>query len=47
MKYAEKYVVSRASRKYFKSQSYIYFWTARWDGTVQSLAYHLGSAQPP
>ena len=36
MKYAEKYGVSRASRKYNKSRSYIYFWKARWDGTVQS-----------
>ena len=31
MKYAEKYGVSRASRKYNKSRSYIYFWKARWD----------------
>ena len=38
MKYAEKYGVSRASRKYNKSRSYIYFWKERWDGTVQSLA---------
>ena len=38
MKYAEKYGVSRASRKYNKSRSYIYFWKSRWDGTVQSLA---------
>ena len=38
MKYAEKYGVSRASRKYNKSRSYIYFWKARWDGTVESLA---------
>ena len=37
MKYAEKYGVSRASRKYNKSRSYIYFWRARWDGTVESL----------
>ena len=28
MKYAEKYGVSRASRKYNKSRSYIYFWKA-------------------
>ena len=26
MKYTEKYGVSRASRKYNKSRSYIYFW---------------------
>lgn len=38
MKYAEKYGVSRASRKYNKARSYIYFWKARWDGTVESLA---------
>lgn len=38
MKYAEKYGVSRASRKYNKSRSYIYFWRARWDGNVESLA---------
>ena len=38
MKYAEKYGVSRASRKYNKSRSYIYFWRARWNGTPESLA---------
>ena len=38
MKYTEKYGVSRASRKYNKSRSYIYFWKARWDGSIQSLA---------
>ena len=38
MKYAEKYGVSRASRKYSKSRSYIYFWKQRWDGSVASLA---------
>ena len=38
MKYAEKYGVSRASRKYNKGRSYIYFWRARWDGSVASLA---------
>ncbi len=38
MKYAQKYGVSRASRKYDKSRSYIYFWKARWDGTKESLA---------
>ena len=40
MKYAEKYGVSRASRKYNKSRSYIYFWKARRDGSVESLACH-------
>ena len=38
MKYAEKYGISRASRKYNKSRSYIYFWKQRWDGSVASLA---------
>ena len=38
MQYAEKYGVSRASRKYNKNRSYIYFWKKRWDGSVQSLA---------
>lgn len=38
MRYAEKYGVSRASRKYNKSRSYIYFWKKRWDGSIQSLA---------
>ena len=36
--YAQKYGVSRASRKYNKSRSYIYFWRARYDGSLQSLA---------
>ena len=35
-----KYGVKRASRKYNKSRSYIYFWKARWDGTIESLAEH-------
>ena len=38
MQYAAKYGVSRASRKYNKSRSYIYFWQSRWDGSVESLA---------
>ena len=40
MKYTEKYGVSRASRKYNKSRSYINFWKQRWDGSVASLACH-------
>ena len=36
--YAQKYRVSRASRKYNKNRSYIYFWRARYDGSLQSLA---------
>ena len=38
MKYTEKYGVSRASRKYNKSRSYIYFWKKRRDGSATSLA---------
>lgn len=37
MKYAEKYGVGRASGKYNKSRSYIYFWKQRWNGSVASL----------
>lgn len=39
MNYALKFSVSRASRKYNKSRSYIYFWLKRYDGTLESLAY--------
>jgi len=38
LNYARKYGVSRASRKYNKGRSYIYFWRGRWDGTINSLA---------
>jgi hypothetical protein len=38
LEYARKNGVSRASRKYNKSRSYIYFWKARNDGTKESLA---------
>lgn len=38
MKYTAKYGVSRASRKYNKCRSYIYFWLSRWDGSAESLA---------
>lgn len=38
MRFVEKNGVSRASRKYNKSRSYIYFWMTRYDGTVESLA---------
>jgi len=44
MKYAEKYGVTRAGRKYNKSRSYIYFWMKRYDGTIESLA--CGSRRP-
>ena len=42
MKYSEKNGVKKASKKYNKKynkcRSYIYFWKAHWDGTVESLA---------
>lgn len=37
MKYARTHGVSRASRRYNKSRSYIYFWLRRYDGTTASL----------
>ncbi len=40
MKFAEKYGVSRASRKYDKSRSYIYFWRKRFDGCRATI--HIG-----
>ena len=38
MNYAQKFGVARASRKYDKCRSYIYFWLKRYDGRVESLA---------
>ena len=38
MRYAQKFGVARASRKYNKAKSYIYFWRARFDGSIESLA---------
>jgi Integrase core domain. len=32
--------LTRPARKYNKGRSYIYFWKARYDGTLQSLAAH-------
>ena len=37
MKYATAYGVSKASRKYNRARSFIYFWLKRWDGSVESL----------
>ena len=37
MKYAHKHGVSKASRKYNRSPSYIYFWKNRYDGKIHSL----------
>jgi transposase InsO family protein len=36
--FALKHGVSRTSRKYNKSRSYIYFWLSRYNGTIESLA---------
>ena len=38
MKFALRYGVGKASRKFNRSRSYIYFWRKRYDGTIQSLA---------
>ena len=38
MKFAQDKGVMKASRKYNKARSYIYFWLGRYDGTIQSLA---------
>lgn len=38
MKYALKFGVSQASRKYNKCRSFIYFWLKRYDGSLESLA---------
>jgi len=37
VRYAQDNGVSRASRKYNKTRSYIYFWLGRYDGTIESL----------
>ena len=37
MKYAAAHGVSKASRKYNRARSFIYFWLKRWDGSVESL----------
>ena len=37
MKYADVHGVSKASRKYNRARSYVYFWLKRWDGSVESL----------
>jgi len=36
--FALKHGVSRASRKYNRARSYIYFWVSRYNGTTESLA---------
>ena len=37
MKYATAHGVSKASRKYNRARSFIYFWLKRWDGNIESL----------
>ncbi len=37
IRYALKYVISRASQKYNLARSTIYLWLSRYDGTVESL----------
>ncbi len=38
MCYAKKYGVARASRKYNRPRSTIYFWLSRYDGIIESPA---------
>jgi transposase InsO family protein len=38
IRFALMYGVSKASRKYNKARSYIYFWLNRYDGSIKSLA---------
>ena len=38
MRYAKKYGVARASQKYNRPRSTIYFWLSRYDGTIESPA---------
>ena len=37
VEYAKKYGVARASRRYNRARSYIYFWLRRYDGSLESL----------
>jgi len=41
MEHAKKWGVTRASRKYNRQRSYIYFWLKRYDGSLSSPACHL------
>ena len=38
IRFALKHGVSKASRKYNRARSFIYFWLNRYDGTIESLA---------
>ena len=38
MKFVSSYGVAKASRKFNKGRSYIYFWLKRYDGSLESLA---------
>ena len=40
MEYSRKYGVAKATRKYNRARSYIYFWLKRYDGTLESLKPH-------
>lgn len=37
MRYAEKFGIAKACRKYNKAKSYVYFWKARFDGSIEPL----------
>ena len=38
MKYVQNKGVTKASRRFNKGRSYVYFWMGRYDGTIESLA---------
>ena len=40
LEYARKYGVAKASRKYNRARSYVYFWEAWYDGSLESLRPH-------
>lgn len=40
VKFALKYGAGRASRKFNRARSYVYFWLKRYDGSLESLACH-------
>jgi hypothetical protein len=45
--YALKYGVSKASRRYNRARSYIYYWLKRFDGAIDSLAAQITQASSP
>ena len=44
MEFALRHGVSKASRKYNRTRSYIYFWQARYDGSIESLTWIVNTS---